>query len=91
MASDDEYLSELTEIESDDYADAKGKKKATKSAWKVRKALTPARATTYSAQALYGPRCYYLRVFCHSCTIIIDQIHAGDINLEPEYQRGMLS
>jgi hypothetical protein len=63
MASDDDYLSELTDIDSDDYADAKGKKQASKSAWRVRKALTPARATTYSAQALYGTQRHCFRVF----------------------------
>ena len=60
MASDDDYLSDLTDIESD-YTESKGKKPVTKSAWRVRKALTPARATTYSAQALYGMRPTYFR------------------------------
>lgn len=54
MASDDEYLSELTDVETDDDVGEKSKKPATKLGWRVRKALTPARATTYSAQALYG-------------------------------------
>ena len=54
MASDDEYLSDLTSIESDDEVVVKGKKTDKKAGWKVRQALTPARATTYSAQALYG-------------------------------------
>ncbi|KAF9524551.1 hypothetical protein CPB83DRAFT_773624, partial [Crepidotus variabilis] len=75
MASDDEYLSELTDIESEyDESPANGKKagKAKASTWKIRMSLKPARATTYSAQALY------------------DQIHGGDVNLEPPYQRDVV-
>ena len=58
MASDDD-LSDLTDIaESDDYADTKKKKKPTansgKAAYKIKNALKVPRATTYTAQALYG-------------------------------------
>ena len=60
MASDDEYLSDLTDIESEEDEDPKNKKKSKKSSWRVRKALTPARATTYSAQALHGSPLYGL-------------------------------
>lgn len=63
MASDDEYLSELTDIESEEDVDPKNKKKSKKSSWRVRKALTPARATTYSAQALHGSPLYRLSRF----------------------------
>ena len=55
MASDDDYLlSDLTECESDESSVGKGKKPAAKTGWRIRKALQPPRATTYSAQALYG-------------------------------------
>ena len=61
MASDDDFfLSDLTECESDESSvPGKGKKPAKKTGWRVKKALQPARATTYSAQSLYGA----LRVF----------------------------
>jgi hypothetical protein len=44
------------------------------------------RATTYSTQALYGAS----RASCRSSSLTrrTDQIHDGDIDLEPEYQRG---
>jgi len=65
MASDDEYLSNLTSIDSDEEVDVKGKKPAKKAGWRVRKALTPARATTYSAQALYGAQRVFAFLFAH--------------------------
>ena len=56
MASDGDFLlSDLTECESDESSVAgKGKKPAKKTGWRVKKALQPARATTYSAQSLYS-------------------------------------
>jgi len=60
MASDGE-ISDLTEVESDDYIETtKKKKKPTttakggKPAYKIKNALKVPRATTYTAQALYG-------------------------------------
>lgn len=57
MASDDDF-SDLTDIESD-YAETKrGKKPKAKSGgkltYKIKNALKVPRATTYTAQALYG-------------------------------------
>ncbi|KAF8808804.1 hypothetical protein BYT27DRAFT_7188278 [Phlegmacium glaucopus] len=76
MASDGE-ISDLTEVESDDYIETKTKKKSTaantgKPSYKIKNALKVPRATTYTAQALY------------------EQIHSCDINLEPEYQRDVV-
>ena len=67
MADDDDYLSDLTELQAESDEDeefskskkpslAKGKSKT----WKVSRALKPPRATTYSAQALYGKDEIYL-------------------------------
>jgi hypothetical protein len=59
MASDDEF-SDLTDLESEEeYADStakRGKKTASnvRTGWRVRNALKVPRATTYTAQALYG-------------------------------------
>ena len=58
MASDDNF-SDLTDIESDDYVDTKSRKKSKansggKSTYRIRNALKVPRATTYTAQALYG-------------------------------------
>ena len=58
MASDDDF-SDHTDMESDDYADTTKKKKLTaksggKPAYKIKNALKVPRATTYTAQALYG-------------------------------------
>ena len=94
MASDDDF-SELTEIESDDYADSKKKQKATtsssgKPAYKIKNALKVPRATTYTAQALYGkPNSFRFLFFFFLLNEEIEQIHSCDINLEPEYQRGL--
>ncbi|KAF4622648.1 hypothetical protein D9613_009045 [Agrocybe pediades] len=58
MQSEDE-LSDLTDLESEDDSNSNfggggtGKKRA-KSGYKIRKALKPPRATTYTAQALFG-------------------------------------
>ena len=89
MASEDD-VSDLTDIESDDYAETKKKKKPTaanKPTYKIKNALKVPRATTYTAQALYGRFTSFCKVFIISWTI--DQIHSCDINLEPEYQRGL--
>ena len=59
MASDDNF-SDLTDLESDEYVDTKSsRKKSTaksggKSGYRIKNALKPPRATTYTAQALYG-------------------------------------
>jgi hypothetical protein len=58
MASDDDF-SDLTDLESDNYTETKSKKKSTaksggKPGYKIRNALKVPRATTYTAQALYG-------------------------------------
>ncbi|KJA16222.1 hypothetical protein HYPSUDRAFT_147982 [Hypholoma sublateritium FD-334 SS-4] len=77
MASDDEVYSDLTELESDDEYAETTKKKGKKGAytgWRIRNALKVPRATTYTAQALYGAY----------------QIYGCDINLEPEYQRDVV-
>lgn len=59
--------------------------------YQLKNVLKLPRATTYSTQALYG-------MLSHSklpnnafrwLTFRKDQIHASDIDLEPEYQRGM--
>lgn len=58
MSFDSDFESELTDIESDDYAQTKKKKKPAaksgKSGYKIKNALKVPRATTYTAQALYG-------------------------------------
>jgi len=58
MASDEDF-SDLTDLEdSDEYVESKAKKAkskaATKKEWRVKRALKPCRATTYTTQALYG-------------------------------------
>jgi hypothetical protein len=57
MYSDSDY-SDLTELEDDDYEKTKSKKKSGKAAekvgYRIRNALKVPRATTYTAQALYG-------------------------------------
>jgi len=53
---DDDNYSEISEAESE-YAEStskKGKKKAKQENYKIRNALKVPRATTYTAQALYG-------------------------------------
>ncbi|KDQ58197.1 hypothetical protein JAAARDRAFT_35021 [Jaapia argillacea MUCL 33604] len=73
---DDDYESDLTEIDDDedDYKAApRQKKKADrKSGFVIHNALKVPRATTYTAQSLY------------------DQIHSSDIDLDPEYQRDVV-
>lgn len=90
--SDDDF-SDLTDIDSDDYADTKTKKKSTaksggKSAYKIKNALKVPRATTYTAQALYGMEFFFF--LARSYRFTTEQIHSCDINLEPEYQRGLI-
>ena len=95
MASDDNF-SDLTDIESDEYVDTKSKKKSTaksggKSGYRIRNALKVPRATTYTAQALYGMESsLQLFLFGPVSFGFTDQIHSCDINLEPEYQRGLM-
>ncbi|KAF9475571.1 hypothetical protein BDN70DRAFT_813905, partial [Pholiota conissans] len=82
MASDDDY-SDLTELDSDDDyggTQKRGKKSASGNVWRIRNALKVPRATTYTAQALYGM----------STRFTLDQIYGCDINLEPEYQRDVV-
>ncbi|KAL0572538.1 hypothetical protein V5O48_009417 [Marasmius crinis-equi] len=76
MQSDDESIltdleDELEDDEDEVSATQKGRKRSG-GAYKLRNALKPPRATTYTAQALY------------------QQIHNGDIELDPEYQRGVV-
>ena len=99
MGSEDEF-SDLTDLESDEYTESKGKKKSKtksggKSSYRIRNALKVPRATTYTAQALYGMESSkFLQLtrffiwFFYLC--ITEQIHSCDINLEPEYQRGLI-
>ena len=90
MASDDEPYSDLTELESDeDYAETTTKKgkKGAYAGWRIRNALKVPRATTYTAQALYGA-CSRVKSCLNVFKIALDQIYGCDINLEPEYQRG---
>lgn len=98
MVSDDNF-SDLTDLESDNnYTESKSKKKPTgksagKSSYRIKNALKVPRATTYTAQALYGmeiqPQNFFfeLGLIC----FFAEQIHSCDINLEPEYQRGLKS
>jgi len=53
---DGDNYSELSEVESDyiESTSKKGKKKAKQENYKIRNALKVPRATTYTAQALYG-------------------------------------
>ena len=62
MASEDDF-SDLTDLESDDYTESKNnsKRKSSKggsrksgSGYRIKNALKVPRATTYTAQALYG-------------------------------------
>jgi hypothetical protein len=90
--SDDDF-SDLTDIDSDNYTDTKKKKKSTaqlggKSAYKIKNALKVPRATTYTAQALYGMK--FSIFFGMVLLVTTEQIHSCDINLEPEYQRGLM-
>lgn len=60
MDMDDEG-SELTDLDSDDYQDTKKTKSKPKSGgYKIRNALKVPRATTYTAQALYGVSSLYI-------------------------------
>lgn len=59
MAGSEDDFSDLTDLESDYYTESKGKKKSTgksagKPRYKIKNALKVPRATTYTAQALYG-------------------------------------
>ncbi|KAI1786093.1 hypothetical protein LXA43DRAFT_1035051 [Ganoderma leucocontextum] len=77
-------VSDLTDIDDDEEfsppnnesgkskTKAKGKGNASEASYKIRGALRPPRATTYTCQSLY------------------DQIHAQDIDLQPEYQRDIV-
>ena len=101
MASEDDF-SDLTDLESDDYTESKNnnsKKKSSKggrksgSGYRIKNALKVPRATTYTAQALYGKSSKEKKVlifwgFSYFRFFVIEQIHSCDINLEPEYQRG---
>ena len=60
MASEDDF-SDLTDLESDDYTESKSNSKrksskggSRKSGYRIKNALKVPRATTYTAQALYG-------------------------------------
>ena len=92
--SDDDF-SELSDVESDEYGATPSKKssgtrKAKTSEFKVKNALRAPRPTTYTVQALYGT-CEAVPLFTTALTCpSLDQIHGGDINLEPDYQRGEL-
>ena len=91
MNSDDDF-SDLTDLDSADEYKEKPKKKSnyktTKDGgYRIRNVLKVPRATTYTAQALYGKN-EFAAFFPHFLKPIIDQIHSCDINLEPEYQRG---
>ncbi|KAL0070400.1 hypothetical protein AAF712_002231 [Marasmius tenuissimus] len=77
MLSDSESV--LTDIDEDEleddeeeYSTTQKKKRGGRGTYKLKNALKPPRATTYTAQALY------------------EQIHNGDIELDPEYQRGVV-
>ncbi|KAK1229329.1 hypothetical protein PQX77_007618 [Marasmius sp. AFHP31] len=74
ISDEDSVLTDLEdELEDDEeeYSTTQ-KKKRGRGTYKLRNALRPPRATTYTAQALY------------------EQIHNGDIELDPEYQRGVV-
>jgi hypothetical protein len=93
MGSEDDY-SDLTDLESDDYIESKSKKKSAaksggKSGYRIKNALKAPRATTYTAQALYGMELSYY-YFALVLIAFTEQIHSCDINLEPEYQRGLI-
>jgi hypothetical protein len=76
MASDDDF-SDLTDLDTDDYTESKSKKKSTtksggKPAYKIRNALKVPRATTYTAQALYGMEFLSLLLLV---TVLIDLVY----------------
>ncbi|KAF8873898.1 hypothetical protein BD779DRAFT_1664324 [Infundibulicybe gibba] len=87
MLDDD---SDLTEIEDDEeYKERKpssSKKAPIVSSYRIRKVLKVPRATTYTAQALYGAFSPSRWPWLTSA----EQIHNSDINLEPEYQRDVV-
>ena len=94
MASEEEY-SDLTELETDEDEKTTTKKKTKATSgkkdggYKIKNALKVPRATTYTAQALHGTRLSYQFAF-YELILSADQIYSCDINLEPEYQRGMI-
>lgn len=84
--------SDLTETDDDEYGSSSKKKgKSNSNDYRIRNALKVPRATTYTAQALYGKSsCFTIRVLrvLMKRMHLLDQMVSGDINLEPEYQRG---
>jgi hypothetical protein len=94
MNSDDDF-SDLTDLDSDDEYKAKPKKKtgpkaAKDGGYRIKNALKVPRATTYTAQSLYGEKRPVSLVFTYNEGHCTDQIHNCDVNLEPEYQRGIV-
>ena len=81
FSSDDEPLTQSQT--------AKRTKTKNKCSYKIHNALKPPRTTSYTAKALYGTcmEHLYKRVLSYSVT---DQIYQGQIDLNPEYQRGMI-
>ncbi|KAI6165121.1 hypothetical protein EDD17DRAFT_1754323 [Pisolithus thermaeus] len=57
--------------------------------YQLKNVLKLPRATTYSTQAVYGKYTILSAEALCSCTGS-DQVHAGDINLSPEYQRDVV-
>lgn len=89
MDSDSEMYDELLdELESNSTRVKKGDKAS--NGYRLKDVLRLPRATTYTTQALYGTPiiaiCVKYFVDSLYCT---EQIIGGDINLEPEYQRGL--
>ncbi|KAG6813438.1 hypothetical protein H0H92_011135 [Tricholoma furcatifolium] len=92
--SDDDY-SDLTELsEDDDYGSSKSKTKKRASSpgggYRIRKALKVPRATTYTAQALYGEPFEQHPVQATNSSWPKEQMHNDDIKLDPEYQRDVV-
>ncbi|KAG6898814.1 hypothetical protein C0993_003935 [Termitomyces sp. T159_Od127] len=96
MASDNEDYSELTDLSSDGDGDdyrGPGSSKTRKqrsspsAAYRIRNPLKVPRATTYTAQALYGASPVHP---AYPLTPPPDQMHSDDIKLDPEYQRDVV-
>lgn len=73
----------------DDHDRVTGGKRTKAGGYQLTNVLKLPRATTYSTQALYGLSRLHARNTVCCCSLdTTDQVHAGDIDLEPEYQRG---
>lgn len=90
-------LSDLSELSSDeeDVPLMKSTQKATRNKkskeYQITNTLRPPRTTQYTAKSLYGARSHLLYSSIPSITSgLSDQIIENTIDLDPEYQRGVL-